>query len=138
MAERLGQKLARQNSASTEAPRGAPELASNPAVEAKIAKYREENPRYVEYLKTLPRERLENMAILRKIDAAEQSERIRESISRKLEAWLEHRPEEAQKIAEAVAKLSPDQQAGTRIRMIQAAVQREGLKAVPAGTTQRV
>ena len=139
MAERLAQKLARQNTASPNgAPDGAPELTTNPEVEAKISKYREENPRYAEYLKTLPRERLENMAILRKIDAVEQGERIREATARKLDAWLETRPEEAQKIAAAVAKVAPDNQAGARVRMIRAAVQREGLRPVQAGAGQKV
>jgi hypothetical protein len=105
---------------------------------AKINRFREENPSYCEYLTTLPRERLENMAILRKIDSVEQTERIREATSRKLDAWLETRPEEAQKIAEAVAKVAPDKQAGVRLRMGRAAVQREGLRPVQAGTGQRL
>ena len=138
MAEKLAQKLARHNASAGGVAEGGFELTSNPEIEAKIAKYREENPRYVEYLKALPRERLENMAVLRKLDAAEQSERIREATSRKLEAWLEKRPEEAQKIAAAVAKVAPDKQAGARIRMIQSAIQREGLRSVPAGVAQGV
>jgi hypothetical protein len=139
MAERLAQKLARQNVASTEgAPSGPPKLTENLEIAAKIKKFREENPSYAEYLTTLPRERVENMAILRKIEANEQSERIRGATSRKLEAWLEMRPEEAQKIAEAVAKIAPDKQAGARIRMIQSAVQREALRPAQNGAGQRV
>jgi len=143
MAERLAQKLARQTSASPNgAPDGAPDAArklpENPEVMARINRFREENPSYCEYLKTLPQERLENMAILRKIDSVEQTERIREATSRKLDAWLETRPEEAQKIAEAVAKVAPDKQAGVRFRMGRAAVQREGLRPVQAGTGQRL
>lgn len=139
MAERLHQKLARQNAAS---PDGAPDAAfkppENPEVVAKINKFREENPRYSEYLKGLSRERLENMAILRKIDSVEQTERIRDATARKLDAWLESRPEEAQKIAAVVAKVAPEQQGATRSRMIKAAVQREGLRPVQAGTGQKV
>jgi hypothetical protein len=139
MAERLAQKLARQNAASTDgAPNGPPKLTENPEIVAKINKFREENPSYAEYLTTLPRERLENMAILRKIESNEQSERIRGATSRKLEAWLETRPEEAQKITDAVAKVAPDKQAGARIRMIQSAVQREALRPAQNGGGQKV
>ena len=48
------------------------------------------------------------------------------------------RPEEAKKIAAAFAKVAPDKQAGARIRMIQSAIQREGLRSVPTGVAQGV
>jgi hypothetical protein len=139
MAERLAQKLARQTAASPDgAPEGAPKLTENPEIVAKISKFKEENPKYIEYLNALPHERLINMAVLRKIEANEQTERFREAMGRRLETWLETRPEEAQRIADAVAKVAPDKQAGARIRMIQAAVQREALRPPQHGTGQRV
>jgi hypothetical protein len=137
MAEKLAQKL-RHAASSGRVSEDGPELTSNTEVEAKIAKYKEENPKYVEYIKALPRDRLENIAVLRKIETTEQKERIQAATSRKLEAWLETRPEEAKKIAEAVAKVAPDQQAGARIRMIQSAVQREGLRSVQSSNGVRV
>lgn len=40
----------------------------NPDVEKAIAAYRDKNPDFVRYIQSLPRERLENIAILRQIE----------------------------------------------------------------------
>lgn len=124
MARTLDQKLKQQPRAG-QAPA---ELATNVEIEAKIATFKQQNPNYVEYLKNLPRERLENIAVLRRVEQNEQKERIRNATAVKLEKWLEQRPEIAQQIAEKVAKISPDKQAGARINMIRTAIQTEGLK----------
>ena len=130
MAERLIQKLAKQDAASHQptTAEGGHEHVNNPEVEKKIADFRARNPRHVAYVKGLPRERLENIATLRDIDRAEQRQRIRGATVRKLEDWVKTRPEEAQRITDAVAKLPQDNQADARARMIQSAIQNEAFR----------
>src|ERR1700690_1402048 len=111
MAERLNQKLARQTTASPGESGDAQEPAVNQNVEAKIADYRAKHPKHVEYLKSLTRERLENIATLRDIERQEQRERIQKATSQKLQKWLESRPDEEKRIADAVAKLPQGEQA---------------------------
>ena len=132
MAEKLNQKLARQTTASPGESNGAPEPAVNQNIEAKIADYRDTHPKHVEYLKTLTRERLENIATLRDIERQEQRERIHKATSQKLEKWLEARPEEAKRIAAEVAKLPPEDQAGARHRMIDYAIRNEAFRCTQA------
>ena len=130
MAERLGQKLARQDAAAQTAGTGeiAHELVTNPEVERKIADFRVKNPKHVDYLKGLPRERLENIATLREIERQEQRERIREATSRKLEQWLTTRPEEAKRIDEALAKIPQENRPEARHRMIETAIRNEAFR----------
>ena len=130
MAERLAQKLARQDAAShgtTTADNG-PELVTNPEVERKIADFRAKNPKHVDYVKGLPRERLENIATLREIERQDQRERIREATVRKLEQWLKTRPEEAQRINDALAKIPEENRADARPRMIDNAIRNEAFR----------
>ena len=130
MAERLIQKLAKQDAASQHSTtaEGGHENVNNPEIEKKIADFRASHPRHVDYLKGLTRERLENIATLRDIDRAEQRQRIRGATVRKLEDWLKTRPEEAQRITDAVAKLPQDNQAAARARMIQNSIQNEAFR----------
>jgi hypothetical protein len=132
MPERLNQKLARQTTPSPEETNGVPEPAVNQNIEAKIADYRAKHPKHVEYLKTLTRERLENIATLRDIERQEQRERIQKATSQKLEKWLETRPDEAKRIADAVAKLPPGEQAAARSRMIDYAIRNEAFRSTQA------
>jgi len=130
MAERLGQKLARQDAASQSAgvADNAPELVTNPEVERKIADFRAKNPKHVDYVRGLPRERLENIATLREIERQDQRERIREATVRKLEQWLKTRPEEAQRIGEALAKVPEENRPDARVRMIENAIRNEAFR----------
>ena len=135
MSEKLGQKLARRNEAATTegAPDGDLELSSNVEVNAKIDTYIKEHPDYLTgYVQKLPRERLERIAILRKVEKveqaaerAEQRQRYRDASAPKLEKWLEQHPENAQRISQAVAKLPAERQADARISMIKSAIVRE-------------
>jgi hypothetical protein len=130
MADKLLQKLAKQD-ATSPTPSAADnglELVTNVEVERKIADFRAKHPKHVEYLKQLPRERLENIATLREIERQEQRERIREATVRKLEQWLKTRPEEAQRINEAVAKLPPENRVEARTRMIDNAIRNEAFR----------
>lgn len=54
---------------------------TNPQVEADLADWRQQNPRQVEYVKNLPRERLENSYFLRLMRAERQREAAREAIA---------------------------------------------------------
>jgi hypothetical protein len=130
MAERLGQKLAKQDAASHSPGTGdnGPELVTNPEVERKIADYRASNPKHLEYLKGLPRERLENIATLREIERHDQRERIRDATVRKLDQWLKARPEEAARIDEALSKVPQENRAESRIRMIDNAIRNEAFR----------
>jgi hypothetical protein len=138
MAERLNQRLARQTTPAPGESTDAPEPAVNQNIEAKIADYRAKHPKHAEYLKTLPRERLENIATLRDIERQEQRERIHKATSQKLEKWLETRPEEAKRIAAEVAKLPPEDQAGARYRMIDYAIRNEAFRSTQAAGGPRV
>jgi len=130
MAERLNQKLARQETASQspEDTNGENARTLSPEKIARIADYRATHPKHVEFLKSLTRERLENIATLRDIERQEQRERIHKATVQKQEQWLETRPEEAKKIAEAVAKLPAAEQAGARYRMIDYAIRNEAYR----------
>ncbi|OAM91883.1 hypothetical protein AW736_26245 [Termitidicoccus mucosus] len=126
MAQKLSQKLAAPAASQNE-----PVI--NEEIQTKINAFRAQNPKFVEYLRQLPRERVENMAILRKIEQAEQKERFRQASSVKLEAWLKERPEIATQIAERVATLPAEKQAGARINMIRSAIERQALQQVQSG-----
>lgn len=54
---------------------------TNPQVEADLADWRQRNPKQVEYVKALPRERLENSYFLRLMRAERQREAAREAIA---------------------------------------------------------
>jgi hypothetical protein len=127
MAKKLSQKLAAP-AASQHAP------AVNPETQAKIDAFRADNPKYVEYLGGLSRERLENLAILRKIEQAAQKDRFAQATSQKLDTWLAARPDVAQQIAEKVSKIAPEKQVGARINMIRYAIEKEALNATQPGT----
>jgi len=140
MAEKLSQKLAKQETASPF--QGESNEAYQPPVnqeiEAKIADYRASHPKHVDYLKSLTRERLENIATMRDIERQEQRQRIHKATSQKLDKWLESRPEEAKRITEAVAKLPAEDQAGARYRMIDSAIRNEAFRSTQAGTGPKI
>jgi len=140
MADRLSQKLARQETASPspEQSNGDTSRGLSEEKAAKIADYRARHPKHVQFLKDQTRERLENIATLRDIEREEQRERIHKATSQKLEKWLEARPEEAKRIADAVAKLPQEDQAGARYRMIDNAVRNEGLRSTQGTGGPRV
>lgn len=54
---------------------------TNPQVEAELAEWRERNPSQVEYVKEMPRARLENSYFLRLMRAERQREAAREAIA---------------------------------------------------------
>ena len=54
---------------------------TNPQVETDLADWRQQNPKQVEYVKAMPRERLENSYFLRLMRAERQREAAREAIA---------------------------------------------------------
>ncbi len=54
---------------------------TNPQVEADLTDWRQQNPKQVEYVKAMPRERLENSYFLRLMRAERQREAAREAIA---------------------------------------------------------
>lgn len=78
----------------------------NPQVEADLAAWKERHPKQVEYVKSLPRERLENSYFLRLLRAERQREVAREAIASRFmadPALLQAYMERAQKI---IAKMN--------------------------------
>lgn len=130
MAQSLKEKLQGQTNAPASQDPGAtaPDLAVNPEIQAKIDRFKQDNPKYVEYLKNLPRERVENIAILRRVELQEQKERMQQATVRKLEQWLGQHPDAAQKIAERLQKIPQEKQAGAKINMIRNAIQQDALR----------
>lgn len=129
MATGLERKLAAKSAAQT--PASTPELATNPEIQAKIEQFKQKNPSYDQYLKALPRERLENIAVLRRIEQLEARERIQNATAQKLDNWLSTRPAIAKQIAERVATIAPEKQIGARINMIRSAIQQEAFQSAP-------
>ena len=66
------------------------------------------------------------------MERQEQRQRIHQATTQKLDKWLEARPEEAKRIAEAVAKLPQEDQAGARYRMIDYAIRNEAFRSTQA------
>lgn len=54
---------------------------TNPQVEAELAEWRERNPAQIDYVRSMPRERLENSYFLRLMRAERQREAAREAIA---------------------------------------------------------
>ena len=75
---------------------------ANPQVEADLAQWRERNPAQVEYVKDMPRDRLENSYFLRLMRAERQREAAREAIAARFmadEPLLQQYMVRAQKLA---------------------------------------
>ena len=151
MAEKLGQKLTKRNETAPgqDGPDGGRNLAQNAKVNAKIDNYIKEHPDFMPgYVQTLPRERLERIAVLyevtkleMKAERAESRQRIQAAAERKLDKWLAEHPAAAAKIQETLSKLDPAEQQSVRTSLIYAAMKnepKEGLKAGAGQPGQRV
>ena len=56
----------------------------NPEVEGKIDAYIKENPKYWNYLQTMPRDRLERTVVLNEVRQIERQQRMREGIMKRI------------------------------------------------------
>jgi hypothetical protein len=61
----------------------------NPEVEAKIDAHIKENPKYWNFIQTMPRERLERTAVLNEVRELDRQQRIREGVLKQ----INHNPE---------------------------------------------
>lgn len=58
----------------------------NPEVEAKIDAYIKENPKYWNYLQTMPRERLERTVVLNEVRQIDRQQRMRDGVMNRINA----------------------------------------------------
>src|ERR1700690_3130245 len=66
------------------APQEPPTYRINPEVEGKIDAYLKENPKYWNYLQTMPRDRLERTVVLNEVRQIERQQRMREGIMKRI------------------------------------------------------
>ena len=68
------------------APAGDPQpYKSNPEVDARIDAYIKDNPRHWEYIRSLPRERLERSLVLNEVRQLERQQRNRENVLKRID-----------------------------------------------------
>ena len=77
----------------------------NPKVNTRIDEYIKQNPKHWEYIKTMPRERLERALVLSEVNKQERQQKMRDGILRK----LEQNPELKQAYETLVKHLPEDQ-----------------------------
>lgn len=90
-----------------------PTFRENAEVNAKIDAYIQENPKYAEYLKNMPRERLERAMILTKVQQQDRQQKLDQGVLRKIEGD----PELKQSLQALVKDLPEDQQQNALVRM---------------------
>ena len=66
------------------APADEPNFRTNPEVEAKIDAHIKENPKYWNFIQTMPRERLERTAVLNEVRELDRQQRIREGVLKQI------------------------------------------------------
>ena len=66
------------------APAETPTYRINPEVEAKIDAHIKENPKYWNYVQTMPRERLERTVVLNEVRELDRQQRIREGVLKQI------------------------------------------------------
>ena len=66
------------------APAEPPTYRINPEVEAKIDAHIKDNPKYWDYLKAMPRERLERTVVLNEVRELDRQQRIREGVLKQI------------------------------------------------------
>jgi hypothetical protein len=77
----------------------------NPEVEAKIDAHIKDNPKYWDYLKAMPRERLERTVVLNEVRELDRQQRIREGVLKQI-----NRNPEMKQAYELLVKNVPDDQ----------------------------
>jgi hypothetical protein len=77
----------------------------NPEVEAKIDTHIKDNPKYWDYLKAMPRERLERTVVLNEVRELDRQQRIREGVLKQI-----NRSPELKQAYELLVKNVPEEQ----------------------------
>ena len=90
-----------------------PSFRENAEINAKIDAYIQQNPKYLEYLQAMPRERLERAMVLSKVQQQERKEKLDQGVLRKIEGD----PELKQSLDALVQKLPEDQRQTALVRM---------------------
>jgi hypothetical protein len=68
------------------APQEPPTLRNIPEVDAKIDAYIQENPRYLGFLQSIPRDRLERMVVLNEVRELDRQNRMQNGVMRRINA----------------------------------------------------
>lgn len=97
----------------SESGEAAPAFRENAEINAKIDAYIQQNPKYMDYLKAMPRERLERAMVLTKVQQTERKEKLDAGVRRKIEGD----PELKQSLDALVQKLPEDQRETALVRM---------------------
>jgi hypothetical protein len=95
------------------APQEPPTYRINPEVEAKIDTHIKENPKYWNFIQTMPRERLERTAVLNEVRELDRQQRIREGVLKQI-----NRNPELKRAYELLVKDLPEDQKETVIAQI--------------------
>ena len=107
MSLKRSDKNSNGNGAASADPAGeAPKLRDNVEINAKIDAYIQANPKEMNYIQGLPRERLERMLVLQNVNKLERRERVRTSVMKQLEA----NPELKEAYRKLVKNLPAEQQ----------------------------
>ncbi len=96
-----------------EAGESTPTFRDNAEINAKIDAYIQQNPKYWEYVTSLPRERLERAMVLTKVQQQERQQKLDQGVLRKIEGD----PELKQSLHALVKDLPEEQKQSALVRM---------------------
>lgn len=108
-------KKTKSNSANSAPQTGesTPTFRDNAEVNAKIDAYIQQNPKYWQYVQSMPRERMERAMFLTKVNQQERQEKLDQGVLKKIEGD----PELKQSLQALVKDLPEDQQQNALVRM---------------------
>lgn len=108
-------KKTKSNSANSAPQTGesTPTFRDNAEVNAKIDAYIQQNPKYWQYVQSMPRERMERAMVLTKVNQQERQEKLDQGVLKKIEGD----PELKQSLQALVKDLPEDQQQNALVRM---------------------
>jgi hypothetical protein len=90
-----------------------PTFRDNAEVNAKIDTYIQENPKYWQYVQSMPRERMERAMVLTKVQQQERQQKLDQGVLKKIEGD----PELKQSLHALVKDLPEDQRQSALVRM---------------------
>ncbi|GAA5143732.1 hypothetical protein GCM10023213_32280 [Prosthecobacter algae] len=90
-----------------------PTFRDNAEVNAKIDAYIQQNPKYWQYVQSMPRERMERAMVLTKVQQQERQQKLDQGVLRKIEGD----PELKQSLQALVKDLPEEQQQNALVRM---------------------
>lgn len=90
-----------------------PTFRDNAEVNAKIDAYIQQNPKYWQYVQSMPRERMERAMVLTKVNQQERQQKLDQGVLKKIESD----PELKRSLQALVKDLPEDQQQNALVRM---------------------